>query len=265
MSGSVYVLDNRATEAKERLDSLGALFDRVTFRHLQALGVGAGARCLEVGAGGDSVVRWLSERVGPSGHVLATDLEPRWLAGLSLPNVEVRRHDIAREPLPSGAFDFIHVRLVLSHVPRYEDALARMAGALAPGGWLLAEDFDSDLVPDACWEEVDADGALANKVRQAFRDLISRRGVHLHVGRRLPRLLEAQSLVDVGAEGHLTVRGGEPARGLERSNVAQLSSALVEARLLDPEELRRFFEILEAGAIDPSFPPLISAWGRRPG
>ena len=264
MSGSVYLLDNLAVEAGERFDSLGALFDRVTFRHLQDLGLREGVRCLEVGAGGESVVRWLGERVGPSGRVLATDIDPRWLAALSLPNVEVRRHDIACDPLPSGGFDVIHARLVLSHVPRCEEALARMAGALAPGGWILVEDFDSDLVPEACWDAADAGGALANKVRQAFRELLGRRGADLQLGRKLPRLLEAQSLVDVGADGHLTVRGGEPARRLERSNVAQVSAALVEARLLDEEELRRFFDLLDAGAVNPSFPPLISAWGRRP-
>ncbi|MGH8999638.1 MAG: hypothetical protein ACRDY7_09630 [Acidimicrobiia bacterium] len=41
--------------------------DSSTVRHLEALGVGAGWRCLEVGGGGGSVGRWLGERVGSDG------------------------------------------------------------------------------------------------------------------------------------------------------------------------------------------------------
>jgi hypothetical protein len=34
----------------------------------------------------------------PSGRVLVTDIDPRFLEPLHLPNLEVRRHDIATEP-----------------------------------------------------------------------------------------------------------------------------------------------------------------------
>ena len=35
--------------------------------------------------------------VGPTGRVLVTDIEPRWLAPLERSNVEVRRHDTATD------------------------------------------------------------------------------------------------------------------------------------------------------------------------
>src|SRR5258706_10902697 len=47
----------------------------------------------EVGVGGPSVPRWLAERVTPSGHVLATDIDVRWAQEISGDHVEVRRHD----------------------------------------------------------------------------------------------------------------------------------------------------------------------------
>jgi ubiquinone/menaquinone biosynthesis C-methylase UbiE len=34
-----------------------------------------GWRCLEVGAGRGSMAVWLAQRVGPSGHVVATDVD----------------------------------------------------------------------------------------------------------------------------------------------------------------------------------------------
>src|SRR5690242_1537222 len=89
-----YVFDNAAPQAGQRFTSLEALYDQVTFRHLAATGVGAGWRCLEVGAGGGSVARWLAHRAGPTGHVLATDINPRWIPPPDIPWLHVSRHDI---------------------------------------------------------------------------------------------------------------------------------------------------------------------------
>src|SRR5262245_60279226 len=73
MTTSEYLLDNRAAAAQRRFGALSALFDDVTFRHVEALGIQRGWRCWEAGAGGPSVPNWLAGRVGPDGHVLATD------------------------------------------------------------------------------------------------------------------------------------------------------------------------------------------------
>jgi len=52
----------------------------------------------------------------------------------------VRRHNMATEPLPEAAFDLVHARLVLMHLPEREQALARMISALKPAGWLIDEE-----------------------------------------------------------------------------------------------------------------------------
>jgi len=75
-----YLLDNRQTEAGERFEAFATLFDPTTFRHLERLGIDSGRRCWEVGAGGTSVVSWLAEKVGPTGQVLATDIDTSLLA-----------------------------------------------------------------------------------------------------------------------------------------------------------------------------------------
>ena len=61
-----------------------------------------GWRCWEVGAGGTTVVAHLAERVGPGGHVLATDINLSWATGAAGPNVEILEHDVAAAP-PPGA------------------------------------------------------------------------------------------------------------------------------------------------------------------
>jgi ubiquinone/menaquinone biosynthesis C-methylase UbiE len=128
-----YVFDNAGAQAGARFSALGALFDPGTIRHLTELGVAEGWHCLEVGAGGGSIATWLCDRVGAAGHVVATDIDPRFLDAVGSPNLELRRHDIASDPLPEAAFDLVHARLVLVHLPERDAALRRIVRALKPG------------------------------------------------------------------------------------------------------------------------------------
>lgn len=65
----------------ERLQMLERRFDPGTQRRMLAAGLTTGWHCLEVGAGAGSIVRWLEQRVGPSGKVVALDTNPRFLRG----------------------------------------------------------------------------------------------------------------------------------------------------------------------------------------
>jgi SAM-dependent methyltransferase len=126
----------------ERLQLVEAYGDPVTARQLEAVGVRLGWRCLEVGAGRGSVTRMLSERVGPSGSVVATDIDTRFLKELTASNIQVRQHNILSDPL-DGPCDFVHSRYLLEHVPEPAKAIRNMVAALRPGGVLLAEATDA--------------------------------------------------------------------------------------------------------------------------
>src|SRR3982074_3736297 len=91
---SPYLLDNAAREAPARFAALSAMFDIGTIQHLEQRGVAPGWHCWEVGGGGGSIASWLSRRVGPDGRVLVTDIDPRFLETLKVPNLEVRRHNV---------------------------------------------------------------------------------------------------------------------------------------------------------------------------
>src|SRR2546426_9776434 len=90
-----------------RLAGLEVGLDPGTIRHLEALGVGPGWRCWEIGAGGGSIAAWLCERVGNGGQVLATDLETTFLEELPYATIVVRRRDIVADDLPEGPFDLV--------------------------------------------------------------------------------------------------------------------------------------------------------------
>src|SRR2546423_14462260 len=87
-------------DPEQRLDALSTLFDPVTFRHVEALAIGPGWRCWEVGAGGPSVANWLAGRVGASGHVLATDITTSWVSNDLDSAIEVKRHDVIMDDVP---------------------------------------------------------------------------------------------------------------------------------------------------------------------
>jgi SAM-dependent methyltransferase len=263
MSTDSYLLDNRAPDAGSRFAALSALFDGVTERHVDGIGVTAGWRCWEVGAGGPGVPRLLAERAGPTGHVLATDLDVGWMSTGLPGNVEVRRHDVATDEPPEPGFDLVHARLVLVHVPQRDEALRRMVAALRPGGWLLIEDFDVNLQPLACVDARQEAEHRANRVRAGFRELLAQRGVDLAYGRTLPRLLRAAGLTDVAADAFTPV-ALPAATTLEIANVRQVEAALISHARVSAGEVDAHLRAVAAGQLDIATPPLVSAWGRRP-
>src|SRR5437868_11620692 len=127
-----YPLDNEWTAARERLGQLEAVWDPWTIRNFEKIGVAEGWRCLEVAGGGGSIAEWLCRHVGPSGHVVATDLQPHFLQAIRASNLEALRHDLIRDPLPERTFDLVHARAVLTFLPRPGEALSKLAAALKP-------------------------------------------------------------------------------------------------------------------------------------
>ncbi|WP_216588389.1 methyltransferase domain-containing protein [Streptomyces brasiliscabiei] len=259
-----YLLDNRRSEAGERFGALAALFDASTFRHVDDLGIAPGWRCWEVGAGGPSVVRGLAERVGPTGHVLATDIDTSWTqAAATAPQVEVRRHDVAADEPPEGLFDLVHARLVLVHVTDRERALRVMVDSLRPGGWLLLEDADPALQPLICPDEHGPEQRLANRLRHGFRELLAERGADLSYGRRLPRLLREAGLTEVRADAYFPL-SGPACTALETATVRQVREQLIAKGHATREEIDTHLAGIAAGGLDLATSPMISAWGRKP-
>ncbi|GAA3208244.1 methyltransferase domain-containing protein [Dactylosporangium siamense] len=256
-----YLLDNQQAEAGARFDALAALFDPSTFRHIDALGIAEGWRCWEVGAGGASVPAWLAGRVGPSGHVLATDIDVTWTAAGT--GYRILRHDVGAEPPPGDGFDLVHARLVLVHVPQRAAALTAMVAALRPGGWLLLEEADPALQPLVSPDESGPEQRLANRLKHGFRTLMAGRGVDLSYGRTLPRLLRAAGLTDVGADAYFPITGGACA-ALEAATVRQIRDRLVAAGLATDGEIDEHLDNVTAGRLDLATSPMISAWGRKP-
>lgn len=259
-----YTLDNTWQQARRRLALLEAWLDPGTIRHLETLGVGEGWDCLELGGGGGSIVEWLSRRVGPNGHVLATDINTRFLDALDLPNLEVRRHDIVHDDLPEGEFDLVHARLLLTHLAERDTALQRMVKALKPGGWLLVEEMDClTWTPDPSGDP--AAVALFLKGTSVIDQIMSSAGVDLYYGRRLFGEVRTRGLIDLGAEGRvLMIHGGTPnAQELRLTAEQLLSRGTTSAELLSEQERSEYLALLERPDFVWMGQMIMAVWGRR--
>lgn len=255
---TTYALDNAWEHARRRLALLEQHLDPMTQRRIRRLGIGAGARCLEVGAGGGSIARWLCECVGPSGRVLATDINIQLLDDVDCAQLELRQHDIMADDLPHGEFDLVHTRWLLHHLPEPERAIRRMMDALRPGGWLLLEevDFFPVLTSDS---EVYADFMLAltgTVVKASGRDCLW--------ARALPALVAATGLADVGGEGDFAVlRGGSPIAEFFALTAAQMRERMLVSNAITADRLDAALRLLD----DPGFWAFagggIAVWGRR--
>jgi len=257
-----YLLDNSATEVPGRFAVLSAVFDPGTIRHLEECGVQRGWHCLEVGAGSGTIASWLADRVGPEGRVLATDIDPRHLESLNLPNLEVRRHDIATDRLPEAVFDLVHARLVLMHLPERETALARMISALKPGGWLVSEEYDSLSMPP---DPVASPGEVLLPTQVALMKVLEDGGVDRRCGRRLFERLRAHGLVNLGSEARVFMWHREsPGTALVRATYELLRAAMIEANYVTPQQFEQDIARLDHPDFLMPSSILWSAWGRRP-
>jgi len=267
---NAYIFENAAeAETAERFATLDTLYNFRTFRFLETAGIGPGWHCLEVGGGSGSVAAWMAERVGPSGSVLVTDIDPRFMEGSAYrkpAHLELRRHDIGTDPLPEQAFDLIHARLVLLHVPQRQQALDKLIAALKPRGWLVIEDFDGRVIDRTIPVSDAAAAAIFKRAGGALVRLMEERGFEVEWGRGLYSRLKAAGLTEVGTEGHMAVwERGSLGTSLDTANFAQVRTEAVAKGLITDAEIDAVLARLDAPDFAVFSPVMFTAWGRRPG
>jgi SAM-dependent methyltransferase len=247
-----------------RLRLLEVRYDPHTFRRLCMFGPLAGARCLEVGAGAGSVARWLAAQAGPSGQVVATDTDPRFLADADKTGVQARSHDILAGPPEPGRYDLVHCRALLLHLADPRRAVRNMAAAVRPGGWLLIEDADyvSLVAADPAHPRAARFDQTVGKLSTFFA---ASGAFDPFLGRCLPSLITAAGLAEAGSEAIACYRqGGSGEAELLRRSLERMNPMILGNGVVGHKEL----EAVSAATADPSFSFLdalsVAAWGRAP-
>ncbi len=113
---------------------------------LERLGVSAGWRCADIGAGGGDVSVALAEVVGRKGRVYAVDSDPaardstaKAAAAASAAQV-IAITQAAEDLLLPEPVDLAYCRFLLVHVIDPVAVLARMAASTTPEGWIVAQE-----------------------------------------------------------------------------------------------------------------------------
>src|SRR4051812_35538290 len=239
---SKYVLDHHLEGERARLALMSRLLDPMHRRQVEELGIGPGARTLEVGCGNGSISAWLAARVGPGGRAVAVDLDLS-LVDARAPGLELRQADIVAAPIDPGSFDLVTARAVLHHVADADAAIRNLVAGLAPGGAILL--IEPDFLPVGVAEPAEVrafwDGWLAWS-----RD----EGIDYHLGRTLAPRLAALGLERIAGTAEAAVfNGGSPWATYWAQTVAELRDRLEGGGRLDDELIDAFL----AHAADPGW------------
>lgn len=262
-----YPLDNDHDTSHQFHDALAGMLDPVTQDRIRGLPLAlSGARCLELGAGEGSVAYWLADRVGDTGHVVASDVKPKPLA--DHPLLSVVAFDLTSGASLAEAFgtdfDLIHARLTLCHLPGRETLVGQLSDLLKPGGWLLIEDWAPHRVdPVVSAPDPESAQLLATYIR-TVGGVFDSSGTDPLWGRRIHATMLRAGLSDV--DTRITGRywrGGDPESRHTLAVMTQLRPQLIAAGMT-AEQLDRLAVLLSDPRLVVHGHPLYSTAGRRP-
>ena len=226
----------------KRLQLLEKVSDPTSQRQMLATGLTTGWKCLEVGAGAGSMMRWLSEKVGTSGKVTAIDVDTRFVENTSLSNVEVIKADINRVTLTD--FDLIHARNVLVHLKDYADTLTKLLSILKPGGWLILEEPDFSAIRFISGTEKESQAV--NKVNQAICQMFTNQGKDYALGIHLPALLQQLNLQQLQVNNDVPISsGGSDLATLMKLSALQLAEKYKATGIATDRDIQIYCQFAE--------------------
>jgi 2-polyprenyl-3-methyl-5-hydroxy-6-metoxy-1,4-benzoquinol methylase len=197
--------ENRQELELRRLRRIEVALDPFTIELLKRTGVSSGWECLEVGAGGGSILKWIGGQVGPSGRAVGVDMNTAHLAEL-----KKRPYEIIEAKITAcadlGRFDLIHVRYVLIHNTNAVEILTQLQRLLKPGGHLVIEEPD---FVSAEWID-EEHREFGDRVNRAICAMFSGMELDPGFGKRLPWITSRLGLYILRVEAitHLEPGGG---------------------------------------------------------
>lgn len=218
-----YLYGGDFAQERARLAAIEALWDPGSRSVLDELGLDAGWRCLEVGAGAGSLVEWMADR---GAVVTAVDIDTRFIEHLASNTVDVRCLDLRNDDLPTDEFDLVHARLVLEHLPDRRDILRKLVASLRPGGWIVIEDYEFSCFSLGDERHFDA-------TMRAIVGFMEKAGFDPTFGRRVVDDLADAGLTDVRGEGRARIIDAHsPGFDFFKLSFESLRSAVVAAGAL---------------------------------
>jgi ubiquinone/menaquinone biosynthesis C-methylase UbiE len=178
----------QSEEEAQRLQDQAQRTEEETRAAVAKLGLGRGAKCLDVGCGAGDVMRLMAEHAGLEGSVTGLDLNDglggallERLNATGLSNFSFIQDDVhtTTQILPDS-FDLTFARFLLLHVPDPVAVIKRMWQWTKPGGYLLVMDYDFHT--QGAYPPL----AAVDEYNRVIFELFSRTGRDPRVGHKLP-------------------------------------------------------------------------------
>jgi SAM-dependent methyltransferase len=175
----------------------------------------------------------------------------------------VWRHDLTADDLPEAMFDLIHVRALLSCLPRRERAVDQIVGALRPGGRVLIEEPDctSEAIVGQPGAALDRDSKLIS----AKNRILEAHGFDTLFARKVYLELIDRGLADVAAEGRVAItRGGSPLARFYQASMQEVASQVASEGRISQRGINGYCECIANPAYVYIWPMMVATWGRKP-
>jgi SAM-dependent methyltransferase len=270
MTGTTYHIGSDAAEL-DRLDHQGRILGPATRAILEAAGVRAGMRVLDLGSGAGDVSFTVAEIVGTGGEIVGIDQSTDAVARASvraqqrgLANVRFAAGDISG-PVADGTFDAIVCRLVLMYLRDPAAVLRVQSRQLRRGGVVAPIEIDvstARAVPAT---------PLAARVLTWIGETFTRAGIQTALGPKLwSVLIDAglRPLGMIGVQPHFGPTDPDGPRifaGVVRTVLPLMErTGVVTAAEVAPDTLQqRLQDEMVAHSAVLAHPILLSAWGTR--
>ncbi|WP_426624829.1 class I SAM-dependent methyltransferase [Leifsonia sp. McL0607] len=243
---------------RDRLDAMSETFDGASHAALGAVGPMPGWHCLDAGAGKGSIARWLASQVGPSGRVLAVDLDTSGLESSPHAGVDVLSGDITDPALPLGTYDLVHARFLLLNLRSREEILTRFVDILRPGGYLVISDTADLGTPYVSFPPF-------SRVTHAFFDVMAEIGTDPAFGLRHHGLFAKAGLTDIRNEVYWPTLGcASPMSRALSFTFVHVADRIIATGKADREDIDATIEYLNAPETSDALLAMITTIGRKP-
>ncbi len=191
-NSSSYILGQTEEEAR-RLQDQARRTEAETRAVLTRVGLGKGAKCLDVGCGAGDVMKLMAEHVGLEGAVTGLDLNDGLgstlldrLNGTGLSNFAFIHDDVhTTTKVPANEFDLTFAWFLLLHVQDPVAVITRMWQWTRPGGYLVVMDYD--FLTQGAYPRL----AGVDEYNRLIFELFTHTGRDPRVGHKLPTYVAA--------------------------------------------------------------------------